>query len=266
MFDRSSFRREFLKAAITVGGVAALSTCLSRAPDDPVLAGTGAFEALPSRQHAWNELYREDSHGNVEVSRHQVLLYLDLDDEEPPDEAARATVEDALRVLDRIYEWNHKGVIWSVVYSPRYFDHFDNPLSDGVDLPESRALSPSETPDSNRQDVLVHLVSNRVDAVLEAEQAFLGKADEVNGVVVGADLSSVFSVVSRRTGFVKAGPSAKHQFDLSGIPDGNPIPEVSPLLTGFKASFVESQATEEYVTIDDGPSAGAATKHVANVR
>ncbi|MFC7129718.1 DUF7405 family protein [Haloferax chudinovii] len=266
MFDGSPSRREFLKAAVAAGGATALSACLDRAPDDPVPAGTDAFETLPSRQHAWNEFCREDDHGNAEMPSHQVLLYLDLDGEGPPDESDRETVERAFRVLDRAYERSHEGVIWSAAYTPRYFDRFDDSLPDSVDLPDPRALSPFETPEFDRQDALVHLASDRADAILEAEQALLGEADEANGVAVDADLSDVFSVDSRRTGFVGAGLPADHQSDLNGIPDGNPVPEESPLFMGFKAGFAGNQATEEYVTIDEGPFAGATTKHVANIR
>ncbi|KTG08274.1 DUF7405 family protein [Haloferax profundi] len=266
MFDGSPSRREFLKAAVAAGGAAALSACLDRAPDDPVPAGTEDFDALPASQHAWNDGCQTDEYGNVEVPRHQVLLYLDLTRDGPPTEADRSTAENAFRVLDRAYERSHEGLLWSIAYSPRYFDRFDESLPEDIDLPEPRALSPFETPEFDRQDALVHLASDRADVVLEAEQALLGEVETANGVTVDADLSGIFSVDARRTGFVGAGLPAEHQSDLNGIPDGNPVPEHSPLFMGFKAGFAKNQATEEYVTIQDGPFAGGTTKHVANVR
>ncbi|WP_049915952.1 DUF7405 family protein [Haloferax mucosum] len=266
MFDGSPSRRAFLKAAVAAGGAAALSACLDRAPADPVPSGTAEFDTLPDRQHAWNDVCATDEHGNVEVPYHHVLLYLDVSGSGPPTKTERATVERAFHVLDRAYERTHEGLIWSVGYSPRYFKRFDESLPAEIDLPEPRALSPFETPEFDRQDALVHLAADRADVVLEAEQALLGERDEANGVAVETDLSGVFSVADRRTGFVGAGLPAKHQSDLNGIPDGNPVPEQSPLFMGFKAGFAKNQATEDYVTIADGPFAGGTTKHVANLR
>ena len=53
---------------------------------------------------------------------------------------------------------------------------------------------------------------------------------------------------------------------LSGIPDGNPIPEAAPLFMGFVAGLKGNQATEDYVAFPDGPFADGTTKHVANIR
>ncbi|WP_074792657.1 DUF7405 family protein [Haloferax larsenii] len=266
MFDGESSRRAFLKAAVAAGGAAALSACLDRAPDEPVPSGTDDPAALPTRQHAWNDACQTDEYGNVEIPSHQILLYLTLDGDGPPTKSERETTENAFRVLDRAYERSHDGLLWSVAYSPRYFSRFDDPLPESIDLPEPRALSPFETPEFDRQDALVHLASDRADVVLEAEQALTGEVDEANGVAVGTDLSGVFSVGDRRTGFVGSGLPAKHQSDVNGIPDGNPVPKASPLFMGFKAGFAKNQATEDYVTLDDGPFAGGTTKHVANVR
>jgi hypothetical protein len=266
MFDGgASTRRDVLKAAVAVGGASALAACLDRA-EEPVPRGTTDPSTLPTRQHAWNDYVRTDDHGNVDLPWHQVLLYLSLPGDGPPAEDDRRTVESALRTLDRAYERSHEGVIYSVAYSPRYFSRFDDPLPDGVDLPEPRALSSFETPRFDRQDALVHLASDRADAVLEAEQAMRGEADAANAVDVEATLADVFEVDDRRTGFVGAGMPADRQDGLKGIPDSNPVPEESPLFMGFKAGFAKSQATEDYVTIAEGPFSGGTTKHVSNVR
>nr|WP_284007920.1 Tat pathway signal protein [Halomicroarcula sp. YJ-61-S] len=261
--DDGLSRRQFCKAAVAVGGASALSACLGRFRDEPV--PTGDPDTKPARQHAWREHIRHDEHGNSLLPEHQLLLYVDLDADGPPGEDARATVADALTTLDRAYEWSNDGLVFSVAYSRSYFDRFDESLPADLDLPEPRALSGFETPTFDTQDAVVHLASDNPDVVLEAEEGLTGDRATVNGEDVTARLTDVVTVDSRRTGFVGAGLPAQHQ-DAAGIPDGNPVPEESPLFMGFKAGFVGNQATEDYVTLDSGPFAGGTTKAVANLR
>jgi hypothetical protein len=256
-------RRAFLKSAVALGGATALSACLERFGDDPV--PTGDPSAVPDRQHAWNEYLAHDEHGNVELPRHQVLLYLDLPGDGPPPAEAREAVEAALATLDRAYEFSNEGLVHSAAYSPAYFDRYEADLPGNVSLPAPEPLSPFETPTFDTQDALVHLASDRADVVLEAEEALTGDRETANGEAVEARLTDAFTVDSRRTGFVGAGLPADNQ-DAAGIPDGNPVPEASPLFMGFTAGFAGNQATEEYVTVEEGPFAGATTKVVANLR
>ncbi|WP_246986034.1 DUF7405 family protein [Halorientalis marina] len=267
MIDPDLPRRAFLKAAVATGGAGALSACLGRAPraGNPVPTGPDDLSTLPDRQHAWNERVRTDEHGNTELPRHQVLLYLTLDGQGPPGEDQRETVAGALRTLDRAYERNNEGLLHSIAYSPAYFERYDTRLPADIDLPGPRALSSFEEPTLDTQDALLHLASDRADVVLEAEEAVTGERSEANGVAVEATLTDAMTVDSRRTGFVGAGMPADRQ-DVAGIPDSNPVPEASPLFMGFKAGFRGNQATEEYVTLDSGPFAGGTTKHVSNIR
>jgi len=258
--DRS--RRAVLKAAVALGGASALSACLDRTSDEPVPAGDP--NAKPTGQHAWREYVRHDDDGNSQLPSHQILLYLTLDADGPPSADDRDALAATLDALDRAYAWSHEGLLHSIAYSPAYFDRFDESLPDGVDLPEPRALSPFESPTLDRQDAVLHLASDRADAVLEADRALRGERADANDVSV-PPLTDVLTVDSRRTGFVGAGLPAQHQ-DAAGIPDSKPVPEASPLFMGFKAGFRENQATEDYVTIDDGPFAGGTTKVIANLR
>lgn len=264
MFDGSATRRELLKAAVAAGGASALSACLGLA-EEPVPKGTDDPASLPTRQHAWNDYVRHDDAGNVDGPRHQLLLYLTLDRDGAPTNDDREVLESALTTLDRAYERSHEGLIYSIGYSPAYFDRFDEPLPDSVDLPEPRSLAPFEDPELDQQDALLHLATDRPDALLEAERALTGDRDAANTVTMETPLTDVLTVDSRRTGFVGAGMPAERQ-DVAGIPDSKPVPEQSPLFMGFKAGFAENQATEDYVTISDGPFAGGTTKHVANLR
>jgi len=258
--DRS--RRDVLKAAVALGGASALSACLDRTSDDPVPSGDPA--AKPARQHAWREYVRHDDHDNSQLPSHQLLLYLTLDTDGPPSADDRAALDETLAALDRAYAWSHEGLLHSIAYSPAYFDRFEESLPKTIDLPEPTALSPFESPAFDRQDAVLHLASDRADALLEADRALRGERDAANDVSI-PPLTDVLTVDSRRTGFVGAGLPAQHQ-DAAGIPDSKPVPEASPLFMGFAAGFRGNQATEDYVTIDSGPFAGGTTKVIANLR
>ncbi|AQL43065.1 Tat pathway signal protein [Halorientalis sp. IM1011] len=270
--DESLPRREFMKAAVAAGGASALSACLGRAPraGDPVPEGVSDPSELPQRQHAWNDRVRADADGNVQLPRHQTFLYLTLDGSGPPGEDARETVAAALRTLDRAYERSNEGLVYSIAYSPSYFDRFDADLPDSIDLPEPRRLSGFENPTFDTQDALLHLASDRGDVVLEAEEAMFGDRSEANGIAVRDRLGDALTVDDRRTAFIGPGMPAERQSQggepISGIPDSLPVPGGSPLFMGFEAGFAGNQATEDYVTIREGPFADGTTKHVANLR
>lgn len=259
MFDGDLPRRTVLKAAVAIGSAGALSACLGRDDEVP----TGDPDAKPSRQHAWREYVRRDDHGNTQLPSHQILLYIDFDADGPPTAADRTAFAETLAALDRAYEWSNEGLLHSVAYSPSYFDRFDADLV-GVDLPEPTPLSSFESPTFDRQDAVLHLASDRADAVLAADRALRGERGTANGVEVPA-LTEVATVDSRRTGFVGPGLPARNQ-DAAGIPDSRPVPEASPLFMGFAAGFRGNQATESYVTLEDGPFAGGTTKVIANLR
>jgi len=261
-------RRTFLKAAVAIGGTSALSACLDRFGDDPIPTGVDDPSTLPGRQHAWNDRVDRDDAGNVELPRHQTFLYLTLPGDGPPSADDREAVESAFATLDRAFERSADGLLYSVGYSPAYFDRYDESLPASVDLPPPRRLSNFEDPTFDDQDALLHLASDRAEAVLAAEEGLTGETETVNGEDVDSPLTDALAVDDRRTGFFGTGmpADAADETDLTGIPSDNPIPDESPLFMGFKAGFAGNQATESYVTIDDGPFAGGTTKHVANLR
>lgn len=267
--DGERTRRAFMKAAVAAGGASALSACLGLADDgerEPVPRGVDDRSKLPERQHAWRDRIRLDDHGNALLPRHQILLYLTLDADGPSNKGARETVDTALWTLDQAYKRSHEGLLYSVGYSPAYFDRFEESLPKSIDLPPPRSLSSFEQPDLDTQDVLVHLASDRPDVVLEAEEVLTGNREQANDVAVNARLTDVMTVDSRRTGFVGPGMPAERQDELEGIPQDGPVPDKSPLFMGFQAGFRKNQASEDYVTFQDGPFAGGTTKHVSNIR
>jgi hypothetical protein len=266
---RGVSRREFVKAAVAIGGGAALSACLGReevdlpqGPDDP--------STLPERQHAWDDALPRDDAGNVVPPRHRVLRLLDYAGDETPTAAERETVETALRSLERAYPREAEGLFVTVSYSPAYFDRFDADLP--LDLPEPEAMAPFEDPALDRPDAVVHLASNYGSVALGAEQALLGEQSTLNGVEVADDVSGVFEPAdlagdgpARRTGFIGEGLPADNQ-DVDGVPDSEPVPEESPLYMGFKSGFEKNQASEDSVTIGEGPFAGGTTQHLSQIR
>jgi len=255
-------RREALRTAVALGSASALSACLDRESSEPV--PTGDPDAKPARQHAWRAHVRHDDHGNTQLPRHQILLYLTLDGDGPPSATARDALAATLDALDSAYAWSHEGLLHSIAYSPAYFDRFDDSLPEDIDLPEPTALSPFESPTFDRQDAVLHLASDRSDALLEADRALRGEREKANGVSI-PPLTDALYVDSRRTGFVGAGLPAQHQ-DAAGIPESRPVPEASPLFMGFEAGFRQNQATEDYVTLESGAFAGGTTKVIANLR
>lgn len=269
-------RRRFLKAVLAVGGASALSACVDRFGDEPIPQGTDDQTVLPDRQFAWNDSLDRDDHGNVVLPEHHLFLYLTYDgeagDEEVPTTADRETLEAGLRTIERAFEWSNRGAVFELSYSPSYFDRFAEPLPDSVDLPPPRRLSQIDTPALDQQDALLHLASDRSDALLEIEETLLATSDTgeptLNGVSVEGFLGDVFRVdepVDRRTGFIGPGLPAANQ-GVGGIPEDGPVPEKAPLFMGFKAAFAGNQATEDCVTISEGPFAGGTTKHVAAFR
>lgn len=278
-------RREFCKAAVALGGTAGLSACLGVGEEidddggDPDTAGsldgvpTGDPNAVPSRQHAWNDSLERDESGNVVAPTHHVLRYLSVstdlataidDGDAAAVDDARERVEAALADAERAFEWSNEGLLFTVGYTPAYFDRFDAGGPTGVALPKPTALTSMEDPEFDTADVLVHLASDSPEAVLAAEEALLGEAPAANGVSV-ADVTDLFDPVDRRTGFLGPGLPREHR-DVQGVPDDAPIPEEALLFMGFKNGFAGSQATEDRVTIDGGPFAGGTTQHVSTLR
>lgn len=267
MSDQSiSFdRREFLRAAVAVGGAAAVSACLDFENTSNIPTGVDDPESLPKRQHSWNAYSRTDTYGNIVPPRHHVLVFFNTLDEGVPEEADRNAMEDAFQTLERGYEWSTDGLLFTVAYSPEYFDRFESGLPDTVDLPYPESLASFEDPEFDSFDGVIHFASNHASVVLEAEEAVFGGQARANGVPMRDDLNGVIEKVDRRTGFIGEGLPATNDENVDGIPEGA-VDENAPLFMGFKSTFKENQATEDAVTIDRGMFAGGTTQHISLLR
>lgn len=263
-------RRQFLRAAVATGGAAALSACLGL--DDETTgelsrpAGVDDPASLPARQHAWDDTLATDDDGNLVPPKHHVLLELSLTAE--PDETAREQVESALQELESALEWSPDGLLFTMGYTPAYFGRFEEPLPESVDLPEPTTLTELESESEvgfDDYDALVHLASDHASVVLAAEQALLGKREELNGDPLGQSFDGVFERHGRRTGFVGPGLPREKSEEIDIGTDPEHIPEESPFFMGFRSGFARSQAGEDRVTIEEGPFAGGTTEHVESL-
>jgi hypothetical protein len=71
--SRGLDRREFVKAALAIGGASAFSACVDRQGLPEVSRGDPV--SVPRRQFAWNEYIPRDSHGNTVLPNHQLILF-----------------------------------------------------------------------------------------------------------------------------------------------------------------------------------------------
>ncbi|MWG33466.1 DUF7405 family protein [Halomarina oriensis] len=274
--SRGLSRRTLVKAALAIGGTSALAACqeAERAPDDGTAdppeypRGVSDPSTLPARQHAWDDYLVTSVHGTVTQSQHQLLLGLSYDGSTPPTDGDRTQVEDALRVLERAFQWGsgldtsgsvNNGLLFMLGYAPRYLDRVGIDV-EGLQTPETILEELGEDPALAADfDALLLLDSDYASILLAAEQALFGESEELNGVEVDARLTDVFSVVERRTGVLGKGRPAQEL-------DHEAIPEDAPLSMGFRAGFDNSLPPEDVATFSEGAFADGTTLVVSRIR
>lgn len=298
--DENISRRNFLRSAVAIGGSTALSACLEReedGPSPPPRSNNGTAEGTQSEsvaepqetvfaysdadvsQHAWWEYVPKDEKGIPKQPTHHLLLFWNYSGGVPTNKH-RVRLEKSLSELERTYEWSNEGLLFTVGYSPYYFDMFDENLPDNVDLPKPEPLAPFESPELDEYDVAMHFASDYASAVLGAEEALSGNREEINGVDVDADISEVLDKQERRTGFVGEGMPAKNQ-DVEGIPDSNPVEEGAPMFMGFDSRngltkehpqynsaeepIASNEQSEVGVEIEDGPFQYGTTQQISKL-
>jgi len=131
-------------------------------------------------------------------------------------------------------------------------------------IPPARPLSDFELPTVDDYDLCLHLACDD-EARLATVEAALVHGARLASARGSLDLSSVLRWRETRTGFAGTGlPAARQR--VGGIPPGRPVAPSAPLFMGFKSALRRNQATEDDVTIGEGPFAEGTTMHVSYMR
>ncbi|KAB1197834.1 MULTISPECIES: hypothetical protein [Haloferax] len=274
--ERGLSRRDFVTAAVAIGGTSALTACMQRerttmeeeegTPTEHGQSSStefprGDLESVPSGQHRWGEYLVRDAHGNTVPPQQLVTIGLEYEGSFPPTDAEREQVTQALETLERAFQWGtggnagamfNRGLLFMMGYAPRYFEAMGQ-TPDSLTTPEDVLDAVGEDPaKADPYDAILLLTSDVGSIVLSAEEALFGELDEVNGVPVDATFDGVFSKGGRHTGLVGKGlPADELEEDR--------IPEDAPLSMGFKSGFRDNLPKEDAVTLSSGPFAGGTT-------
>ncbi len=177
MADRDDLkisRREFVILSVSIGGSLGLSGCIQMEDDVDLPWGPSDLSVLPGRQHGWNQFLEKDDFGNSITPKHHIILFLDYKGDGIPSNSDREYLEDIFKNLEYSYPRSNKGLLFTVSYSPYYFDVFDKDIS-YLELPKPESLSPFEDPSKDNPDVILHLASDFGSVILSVDQALRGK-------------------------------------------------------------------------------------------
>jgi deferrochelatase/peroxidase EfeB len=259
-YRRSGFtRRRFVSSASAlVAGCATVGLGAKRAlagPRTKLLPLGSQPNGLPKRQHAWGDYLAKDAYGNATAPNYDRLLFFHV--RGTPTPAHARLLESRLRTLERHFPWNHSGLLFTVSWGPSYF----RLLGVHSPIPKATKLSTFEHPAIDDYDVCIHLASDDEHRLNEIAVA-LAHGRKMPGVHGSLSLKSVLTWRETRTGFAGTGIPGKHQ-NVKGIPANHPVAADAPLFMGFKSGMRKNQASEDFVTIQDGPFKHGTTMHVS---
>ena len=265
-------RRRFLIGAGAAAGAGprpgrlgidgALGASATAAPSVPDVELVAQPAGLPARQHAWTAYLAVDQQGDPIPPRFDRLLFFDV--VAAPTPACARLLEAALRVLERTFPWLPSGLLFTASWGPAYFTDV---LRVAAPIPPAKALSGFEQPAIDGYHLCLHLASDD-EARLAAVEAALTRGTPIPHYTDAAEplnISSALRLRETRTGFTGTGLPAERQV-TGGIPAGQPVPVNAPLFMGFKSALKRNQASEDAVTITDGPFAGGSTMHASYLR
>ncbi len=205
---------------------------------------------------------RVDQQGNSIPPQFDRLLFFDVIGTPAP--AYARLLEAALRTLERTFRWMPSGLLFTAGLGAGLLHRRARVARP---IPPARALSDFEQPAIDDYHLCLHIASDD-EARLAAVEAALTRGTPIPHYTDAAgplDISAALRWRETRTGFVGAGLPAERQ-DTGGIPGGQPVPGDAPLFMGFKSALKRNQATEDDVTIADGPFAGGTTMHASYMR
>jgi hypothetical protein len=273
-------RREFVKAALAIGGTGALASLADRVGLTPTFAGGAGGASNPppgdeggengrspitaavrhNRQHAWDAFERRTASGNTAPPSDSLLLLLDYDHDGPPAPAHRRQVEGALRGIERRFPWGPEGALFTMAYSGAYFERFEaDPPPGAAPAPPAAVARLSEAVtgeavEAETADAVLVLASANAANLLAVEAALWGEEVTVGDATVSfeATFEGVFarpvSFPQRRVGFAGKTLDRERYGRLFGVD----VPETAPLSMGFVAGFDASVPEEDAVTLTRG--------------
>jgi hypothetical protein len=200
---------------------------------------------LPEAQHAWEPTFRADEEGRPLAPRFHRLLMLDVLDHPTAADAER--LEGALAALEERLPYGPDGLLtclgWGFCWYARHT---------AVRSPVPRAIPMArwENPALEDIDACLHLASDDEDRLSEVTDALFGPGP--------LDQRARLRIREVRTGFVGGGLPAER------LPERGLSPK-APLLLGFHSGLRGNQATEESITVAEGPLAGGTTMHVSYI-
>ncbi|MFC4246999.1 hypothetical protein ACFOZ7_08300 [Natribaculum luteum] len=259
-----TLRRNLLRRLTGLAGAVGLAGCFGRSEQGTVgpsadLPPNPRGDELPRRQHAWNERLAAREDGNRLLPRHFRILLLTLDGE--PTEEDAATVERAIRTLEAAFDYGPEGLLHMLGWGSDYFERLDRLEASPVRHPQ--VLSRTDDPDLLSFDAALVLASDDPSHLNAVESAMFDSDSELAGETVEERLGDVLSIRTRRTGFTGDGLPADHA-DTDGVP--SEIPSDVPNFMGVFSNVRGAQASEDRVTIEDGPYEGGTTMHLSHLR
>jgi hypothetical protein len=263
---RLTRRRLLLGAAGVAAGGAAAGVAIDVATSSgtssvnvPRVALRPAAAGLPARQHAWTATEARDSDGNPIAPRFDRLLFFDVQGSPTP--AYARLLEASLRTLEHRFAWGPAGLLFTAGWGP---DYFERVLHVASPIPRATAMSDFELPAIDDYHLCLHLACDDERRLADVEAALVHGVP-LPGAAGPLKITDILRWRETRTGFVGAGLPAAHQ-DTGGIPTGEPVAKSAPLFMGFKSNYKRNQATEDAVTIPNGPFAGGTTMAVSYMR
>lgn len=199
----------------------------------------------PAGQHEWEASFGRDANGRPVPPRRQQLILVDIVG--APGPAAAAHLEAALLALEDRYPYGRDGFLATVGWGHTYWDRYTEHAG-LINVPAR--MSRWEDPVIDTPHAIFHTASDHQDILDDIHATLFGTGAHGQG--------EYLKVVEVRNGFVGEGLAAEALPQLD-------VPANSPLLLGFHSVHRGSQATEESITITEGPLAGGTTQHVSRI-
>ena len=241
-------RRRFLTGAGGLAAAVAAGVVIDHSASGsavPLADLPAPVSGLPVRQHAWDAVLTRDEYGNATPPRFDRLLLFDV--RGTPNPRYARLLEAELRTLEHAHRWGPGGLLFAAAWAPSYFERV---LRVASPIPRATALAEFEQPTIDSFHLCLHLASDDEGVIAACARQLEQR------------LASILRLRQTRTGFAGSGLPAAHQ-RVGGIPSGNHVSESTPLFMGFKSALRRNQASEDAITIPDGPFAQGTTMAVS---